>query len=729
MTTELKPLRDPPRGYVWSSGHNPVDVGKTSGSLTQIRVQGIQATYNWASEMVANLQSWAIEHNCEIIPDTSISGQRLYRDSAELIIPRKWKVTRVKGKPVDYFSATSLCWNCHREVVASESRCNNCGIGIRCGSCSLSFTKLFKTGEGRGNWSCAACSKKCAECDRRFLARVDVRNAKFAPTKCQEHEPRFVCRNCRYSFPNTYGKETPYGMGCEDCVKKYTCKDCNTYNPHRRMSAGLSCADCKDKELENKRIKQEKWDQDEIPRDGTMLIPSSPERPVRTISIETELDGDGQYLARTLFRKGLVPLDTVGRYGYHPDDDTYPAFVKHDGTVTAGELVSFRINMDEPTHVAALTEVLLTARSLERIGKVKRNATAGGHIHIDAHNFSYADCWRLTMLWNYLEDVIYRLAGATCSYGHRTLHSDASRHHISQVIKGPFGTKGTFGSRASAQGRAGLNLTFVISAMAHCKCGASAYEDSKRCKCHLVKNTIEWRVWNSCLNPRVLHAWIAFMQAMHAFADGGEGGVDLNAEEEARFPSLDWNYRKLKACIDDHRTLVKSRLEWIFRYLPLTGGEKDSLVYACKQSELKLLGDHFLNSLLNIEPVNPLPDKKFIVRNPSRRERELRIKPPDPGASNPQGSMFDSVPMEEPPLYRSEEPGQQRTPRAVPITSTGVRSANDRLWSSSTGASSDGTFVAPHEELLRNFREAARQFDAANHPTVNITDDGTDEDF
>jgi hypothetical protein len=427
---------------------------------------------------------------------------------------------------------------------------------------------------------------------------------------------------------------------CNNCHDKFTCSECGFFD--MRLRPGGRCVNCADKEIEEKRKTAEGWAADEIPIDGSVIITSTPERPFRTVSVETELDGDGALLARVLYRCGMVPIPEVASYGSNPEKDAaYPAFLKHDGSVTAGELIMFRMQLDDPKHAAAFVDILSKARSLEKIGKVKRNANAGGHIHIDAHNFTFADAWRLVMIWNYLEDVIYRLAGSTCDYGHRSLVSGHDRANGGEgyahgIIKGPFGTKGNFGSQIKAQQRmSGLNFQHFFRAMGNCGCGAMAYEDSKRCKCNLGKSTIEWRVWNSCLNPRVLHGQIALMQAMHAFADGGENGVDPTPEDEAKFPALAWNKRAWGACSERHKREVKERLTWMFRYLPLTRGERDSLVYAFKQSELKGLGDQFLDGLMEVEAVNELQEKKLIVRNPSRRKREIKIEPPAPGVIKP----------------------------------------------------------------------------------------------
>src|SRR6266487_1645091 len=182
-----------------------------------------------------------------------------------------------------------------------------------------------------------------------------------------------------------------------------------------------------------------------------MLIPSLPSRPFRTISVETEVDGDGPYLARTMYRCGLVPYARVADYHMYAEPDSeYIAFLKHDGSVTAGELISYLMNLDNPRHAESFLEVLKKLHSLHRMNKVAFNSNCGGHIHVDAHNFGYSNVWRLLMGFGYIEDAVYRIAGAGSSYGHRSLDPQGSRHNLGQgytqsPAKGPFGSKSTVG--------------------------------------------------------------------------------------------------------------------------------------------------------------------------------------------------------------------------------------------------------------------------------------------
>src|SRR5574337_1509876 len=94
-------------------------------------------------------------------------------------------------------------------------------------------------------------------------------------------------------------------------------------------------------------------------------------RPFRTVSIETEMDGSGTQLAKKLFRCGLIGTDYVMDYGRHPGDQhPHIAFLKYDGSVSAGELVFDRINLTDPNHAALLNESLAEIRGLEKASHV-----------------------------------------------------------------------------------------------------------------------------------------------------------------------------------------------------------------------------------------------------------------------------------------------------------------------------------------------------------------------
>lgn len=121
--------------------------------------------------------------------------------------------------------------------------------------------------------------------------------------------------------------------------------------------------------------------------------------------------------------------------------------------------------------------------------------------------------------------------------------------------------------------------------------------------CNLPKATIEWRVWNSSADPKIMHAWMAFMQSMHAWADQGK---DVTAEEEtALLPPLGYNTNPLKDTPE-----YRKRFKWLFRNLWFSDNEKSSLHYALMNSELKALSEEFILEALDQKYEGPGPKKE-----------------------------------------------------------------------------------------------------------------------
>jgi hypothetical protein len=343
------------------------------------------------------------------------------------------------------------------------------------------------------------------------------------------------------------------------------------------------------------------------------MIPSTASRPIRTVSIETEFDGDGVKVGRALASAGLLADPNRQRYGHQGDQgDRYPCVLKSDASVTGGELVTYLIDLDNDNHAAALLRMTEVMRGCREMGQATFSHRAGGHVHIDVHGLSAKDLWAQYTLFNYLQQPIFYLAGAGAEYGHRTL---AGSGYTDPGPVGPFGTVGKFAQSvlAGRGDRWALHYNNFVNAKGRCSCGAYITGEWSECTCNLGKATAEWRVWNAEINPRILHGWLAFMQALTAYA------TDMDGFDEAEYPALAWrevHFDRLKAT---EVATIKQRLEWIHTNLPLTLHERDSLIYAMKRSELIGLGEDYLNELLDIQPDNEFGAKKP-ARNPNTRK-------------------------------------------------------------------------------------------------------------
>lgn len=151
----------------------------------------------------------------------------------------------------------------------------------------------------------------------------------------------------------------------------------------------------------------------------------------------------------------------------------------------------------------------------------------------------------------------------------------------------------------------------------------------RSCKCPLPKCTIEWRVWNSQRNPRILHAWLAFMVAVHGFADVDE---EPNAAFEAQYPTLAWTKKPWVDLKAVQQNAVYERIHWCFNNLVLTAEERDSLVYAIEHSDIPV-SKSLHDELLAIKgPSTTAPVKRAVkLGKQNSRQQKIVIEAPKPG--------------------------------------------------------------------------------------------------
>lgn len=638
-------------------------------TATQMRLLKPPAGFSWVGDAltsdgtnktvknIAGLYKWAKEHGIGLVPNgdyiyVSDNYHDAYVYSGFKATPKKFESQTVK-----YFGTGTFVGGCGHSHPVGTWKCDleggRFGLVLTCQGCYRGGLKVSKILTDIGSvWLCAMCYDTCTKCGTEpvYLAQRS-RYKGDAKTQCNKCCPVYKCQGCGGYTAEHEGKFEVKLHGsavkfiiCYDCHSGKICDICGCWAGRGAKPSVIEgkrhCSPCATKHADKERAKHEKWDAEELPTTGNLVIPSLPERPYRIVSIETEVDGDKDYLSNTLYNCGIVRVPVVESYGTPPPEKSeWAAFLKHDGSVSGGELISYLLQLDKSDHADAFLTTLSKVRSLAKVGKVQFNSNCGGHIHIDAHNFDSANVWRLLTTWNFLEDVIYRLAGAGHSYGHRTQdpgHDRANngRGYANTPAKGPWGVKSTARAAWMAQDRmCGLNFKPYINAISSCICGAAGRDRLRECTCSLPKCTIEWRVWNSQGNPRIIHAWIAFMQAVHAFADVDE---EPTAQFEQEHPTLAWTLKKFSQTTLSHQKAVKERLEWIFGNLVLTEAERDSLIYTIKQTDMKSLGDAYIEGLRKIPaPKNVAPRKEVTPR--FARAKKIVIKEPAPGANPLEG--------------------------------------------------------------------------------------------
>jgi len=403
---------------------------------------------------------------------------------------------------------------------------------------------------------------------------------------------------------------------CPECVA-FVCDECHGHFPNvqdrviGRENVHI-CDSCAQVRYDKERAAFERWDETEMPVSGSLMIPGTASRPIRTVSIETEFDGDGVKVGRALASAGLLPAPDRQRYGHQGgNNDRYPCILKSDASVTGGELVTYLLDLDNDNHAAALMRMTEVMRGCREMGQAQFTHRAGGHVHIDLHGLTAKDLWAQYTVFNYLQMPIFYLAGAGAEYGHRTLSGSG---YTDAGPVGPFKTVGQFAQQVlNNGGRYALHFGNFNNAKNRCECGAFITGTWDECTCNLGKATAEWRVWNAEVNPRILHGWLAFMQALTSYT------TDMAEFNEDDFPPMPWQEVHFGDLGTVVRKTLKERIEWMFRNLPLTLHERDSLIYAMKRSELTGLGEDYLTGLIDIEPENEFGAKKP-AKNPNTRK-------------------------------------------------------------------------------------------------------------
>lgn len=364
-------------------------------------------------------------------------------------------------------------------------------------------------------------------------------------------------------------------------------------------------------------------------------FPKLEDRPFRIISIETEVDGDSHALPTTLYNSGYVQTPYVERYGYNPPKGySCLGFIKYDGSVTGGEVVFDCLDLTNK-EVARLThEAYAELYALERKRVIATNPNCGGHITIDAAGYGHFDLLRLLTVFGYLEEPIFRLAGAGKKYGHRSLYPGHDRAaggggYANAIIKGPFvPQKDAFTKVFGMRRMSAINIT-KFRPVPRCTCGAknnpdlymdddygNRWLDNKRCTCNSLNKCFEWRIWNSQTNPRILYAWIGLMQALHAYAYRPWNTTTYKKVEH--LPPLDWRIKRYSTLSTAEKRLAQERVEWLFTELPLTSHEKDALVYAFNRTPYKSFGREWFKRLADT-PYKPPPFKNAYTTQITRK--------------------------------------------------------------------------------------------------------------
>lgn len=240
----------------------------------------------------------------------------------------------------------------------------------------------------------------------------------------------------------------------------------------------------------------------------------------RLVGVEIEWAGDRDRLVDALRDQGLAVQNTRSHLGYSQTEWT----VKHDGSVCmgtgrGGELVSPPLDFDNPAERGQVDRAVAALQ----IAGCRPDPSAGIHVHVDASDLDPCQVAAVGRFFWKFEDLIYRLA----SSGWRTMRragmqtycrpmTDATARSLTKVrdmdgfYRAWYGgiERGHSRSRQHHDGSryCGLNLHVWAYGQAGRNNGSS---------------TIEFRVFNSSINPKRIQAYMALSVAIVQDARNG----------------------------------------------------------------------------------------------------------------------------------------------------------------------------------------------------------------
>lgn len=232
----------------------------------------------------------------------------------------------------------------------------------------------------------------------------------------------------------------------------------------------------------------------------------------RMVGVEVEYIGDVPAVIDALRAAGLSSRNSISSYMGHSSDEW---ITKRDASVSArgeynypdpranfsgGELVSPPMDFDDPTTREAITKAVMV---LQTTGAYP-NDSAGIHVHVECRDLSVKQIAAVVKNFYKFQDVIYRLA----SSGHRTMRSGAASYAP------PIGEARV---RRIAAARTMQELQLAYTGDRHYN-PRNHGDSSRYCGINLhsyfYRGTIEFRVFNSSVNPERVQAYVAMCVAL-----------------------------------------------------------------------------------------------------------------------------------------------------------------------------------------------------------------------
>lgn len=300
-----------------------------------------------------------------------------------------------------------------------------------------------------------------------------------------------------------------------------------------------------------------------------LMIPAIPgARDARRLSFEQEIARGGREAAISLYRAGLSASDYVE--GYHGGSLRGDAicYVEHDGSVDS-EIIWSKLKLHQAGTARRFEEGIGIVRGLVSDGEVKLNMNCGGHMHVDASGMDMQNAMSLYVLWNHVEDAMFRIAAANWS-AHRT--QVAYENYSPNTRKGLKNRVEVWNNMQYDRGA--LNLSNFFRARSNCRCGATQVGAWDECTCSIDRQTVEFRVWNTTANIRKINAYAALSIAMVEYARRHTMTVN-------DYPEHGWTANR-----NAQKQHTEDAVRFILEDLPLTDGERDNVRYCIERCSL-----------------------------------------------------------------------------------------------------------------------------------------------
>lgn len=291
----------------------------------------------------------------------------------------------------------------------------------------------------------------------------------------------------------------------------------------------------------------------------------------RLLSFEQELAAGGYEAVASLHRAGLTAYNEVRGYhsgGSGASDEI--CYVERDSSVDS-EIIWSKLKLSRAPVAERFETGLQLVHDLVKSGDVSLNMRCGGHTHVDATGLNMKDLMSLYVLWNHVEDVMYRIASANWKC-HRTQYGN---DYCPTIPKGLSSAQRVYNDMS--YGRGALNMSNYLSARSNCRCGATQTGIWSDCTCSMSKPTIEFRVWNTTANLVKVHAYMALSLSMVEYAK-------RHTMSANRYPEHPFTGE-----FEATRESTEDSLQFIMEKLPLTERERKSVQYCvdrCSLAEL-----------------------------------------------------------------------------------------------------------------------------------------------